>query len=143
MIKYALKCANGHEFDSWFPSAASFDEQVAQGQVICPVCAAADVGKAIMAPALSHGDRIETPQVETPQAEEHARKRAELRALRHYMMGVTEDVGTRFPEEARKIAEGAGEDRPIRGLATREEAKALLDDGVAVLPLPLAPDDLN
>jgi hypothetical protein len=142
MIKYALRCANGHEFDSWFPSAASYDEQVAQGQVICPVCGAADVGKAIMAPALSHGDKIEAPQG-TPQVEERLRKRAELRALRHYVMGATEDVGTRFPEEARKIAAGNGVGRPIRGLASPDEAKALLDEGVAVLPLPLAPDDLN
>jgi len=138
MIKYALKCTHGHEFDSWFASAASFDEQVAQGQVSCPACASLDVAKAIMAPALAHGEKIEAPS-----AEASARKRAELSALRHYVMGVTEDVGTRFPEEARKIADGISEERPIRGQATREEAKALLDDGIAVLPLLLAPDDLN
>jgi hypothetical protein len=142
MIKYALKCAHGHEFDSWFASAASFDEQVARGQVSCPVCASAEVTKAIMAPALTHGDKIEAPRVQES-AEESARKRAELSAFRHYVMGVTEDVGTRFSEEARKIAEGVSEERPIRGQATREEAKALLDEGIAILPLPLAPDDLN
>ena len=138
MIKYALKCSQGHEFDSWFASAASFDEQVARAQVSCPVCASPQVVKAIMAPALAHGDRIEAPS-----AEERARDRAALRALRHYVMGLTEDVGTRFPDEARKIAEGASEERPIRGQATREEAKALLDEGISILPLPLVPDDLN
>jgi len=142
MIKYALKCANGHEFDSWFASAASFDEQVAQGHVSCPVCASIDVAKAIMAPALTHGEKIEAPSAQES-AEESARNRAELHAFRHYVMGITEDVGTRFPEEARKIADGASEERPIRGQATREEAKALLDEGIAILPLPLAPDDLN
>ena len=91
-----------------------------------------------MAPALNHADRIEAPQ-----AEEQARRRAELRAFRHCIMGATEDVGTRFPEEARRIAEGAGEDRPIRGQATADEAKALLEEGIAILPLPLVPDDLN
>ncbi|MEW6437187.1 MAG: DUF1178 family protein [Pseudomonadota bacterium] len=142
MIKYALKCVHDHEFDSWFASAASFDEQAARGQVSCPVCASAEVAKAIMAPALAHGEKIEAPSVRES-AEESARKRAELSAFRHYVMGVTEDVGTRFSEEARKIAEGTSEERPIRGQATREEAKALLDEGIAILPLPLAPDDLN
>ncbi|HEY0145363.1 MAG TPA: DUF1178 family protein [Methylovirgula sp.] len=139
MIKYALKCANGHEFDSWFPSAASFDEQVARGQVVCPVCGVAEVGKAIMAPAVSHGDKIESPLAQG----DEAKRRAELRALRHYVMGVTEDVGTRFPDEARKIAEGSSEERPIRGEATREEAKALLDEGIHILPLPFASEDMN
>lgn len=139
MIKYALKCANGHEFDSWFPSAASFDEQSAQGHVACPVCGAADVSKAIMAPAVAHADKIEARLTRG----DEARRRAELRELRRYVMGVTEDVGARFPDEARKIAEGASEERPIRGEATREEAKALLDEGIHILPLPFAPEDVN
>ncbi len=139
MIKYALRCANGHEFDSWFRSAASFDEQVAQGQVACPVCGAAEVGKAIMAPAVNHGDQVE-PHLAR---EDEVKRRAELRALRHYVMGATEDVGTRFPDEARKIAEGSSEERPIRGEATREEAKALLDEGIQILPLPFASEDMN
>jgi hypothetical protein len=138
MIKYALKCANDHEFDSWFPNAASFDEQIARGQVICPVCGVAGVGKAIMAPAVSHGDKIESPLTQ-----DEATRRAEMRALRRYVMGVTEDVGTRFPDEARKIAEGSSEERPIRGEATREEAKALLDEGIHILPLPFASEDMN
>jgi hypothetical protein len=138
MIKYALKCANDHEFDSWFPNAASFDGQVAQGQVACPICGATAVGKAIMAPAVSHSDKIESPLTQ-----DEAKRRAEMRALRRYVMGVTEDVGTRFPDEARKIAEGSSEERPIRGEATREEAKALLDEGIHILPLPFASEDMN
>ena len=140
MIKYALKCAIGHEFDSWFPSAASYDAQAAEGQIACPICGSSEVGKAIMAPALNHGESIEAP---AEAAALRARKIAELRALRHYVMGVTEDVGTRFPEEARRIAEGVGEERPIRGEATLDEAKALQEEGIAVLPLPLVPEDLN
>jgi len=140
MIKYALKCAIGHEFDSWFPSAASYDAQAAEGQIACPICGSSEVGKAIMAPALNHGESIEAP---AEAAALRARKIAELRALRHYVMGVTEDVGTRFPEEARRIAEGVGEERPIRGEATLDEAKALREEGIAILPLPLVPEDLN
>jgi hypothetical protein len=130
MIKYALRCGKGHEFDSWFPNAASFDEQAARGHVACPVCGAADVAKAIMAPAVAH-------------AEIDARRRAELRELRRYVMGASEDVGVRFPDEARKIAEGLSEERPIRGEATPEEARALLDEGISILPLPFAPEDMN
>jgi hypothetical protein len=140
MIKYALKCARGHEFESWFANAAGYDAQVARGQIECPVCGLAQVDKAIMAPAIAHGAGAEAP------AEPVARlagKIAEARALRHYVMGMTEDVGTRFPEEARRIAEGVSEERPIRGQATREEAKALREEGVAILPLPLIPEDLN
>ncbi len=141
MIKYALKCAEGHEFDSWFRNAVSFDEQVAQGQVLCPYCGSAEVGKAIMAPALNHGDAIAAP---VPRGEQGALERAaQLRALRQHLIGATEDVGPRFPEEARKIAEGTGEGRPIRGQATREEARALVDEGIAIFPLPLLPEDLN
>jgi hypothetical protein len=137
MIKYALKCADGHEFESWFPSSASFDQQIERGHVVCPVCATTHVGKAIMAPGLYHADRIE------PRPSESDKRIAALRALRDYVMGVTEDVGARFADEARKIAEGFGEDRAIRGLATPDEAKALLDEGIAILPLPRAPEDLN
>jgi hypothetical protein len=91
-----------------------------------------------MAPAVSHGDKIESPLTQ-----DEAKRRAEMRALRRYVMGVTEDVGTRFPDEARKIAEGSSEERPIRGEATREEAKALLDEGIHILPLPFASEDMN
>lgn len=140
MIKYALKCAGGHEFDSWFPSAASYDAQTAQGQIGCPICGSSEIGKAIMAPAVYHGESIAAPADADAL---RARKIAELRALRHYVMGVTEDVGRRFPEEARRIAEGSGEERPIRGQATLEEAKALHEEGIAILPLPLVPEDLN
>jgi hypothetical protein len=139
MIKYALRCANGHEFDSWFPNAASFDDQAAQGMVTCPVCGTAEVAKAIMAPAVAHGERIAASLTQDTEA----RRRHEWRELRRYVMGVAEDVGARFPEEARKIAEGASEERPIRGEATHEEARALLDEGIRILPLPFAPDDMN
>jgi hypothetical protein len=137
MIKYALKCADGHDFESWFPNSGSFDQQLTRALVVCPVCATTDVGKAIMAPALAHADRIEAPSSGPD------KQIAALRALRHYVMGETEDVGLRFADEARKIAEGVSEERPIRGQATRDEAKALLEDGIAILPLPLVPKDLN
>jgi len=135
MIKYALKCANDHDFESWFASSTSFDQQVSRSQVACPVCATTDVGKAIMAPALSCS-------VE-PALGDTEKQVAALRALRRHVMDVTEDVGVRFADEARKIAEGVSAERPIRGQTTADEAKALLEDGIDVLPLPQVPEDLN
>lgn len=134
MIKYALKCANGHAFESWFANSTSFDWQIARGDVACPQCTTTDIGKAIMAPALNHSDRIQ-PLLN--------KQVAALRALRDHVMQATEDVGVRFADEARKIADGLGEERGIRGQATHDEAKALLEDGIAILPLPLVPEDLN
>jgi hypothetical protein len=150
MIKYALKCQSGHEFESWFASAASFEDQAVQGRVACPTCHTADVTKAIMAPALTTHGRGEH---ENPAGAGEAgialvdkKQRgifAEVRAFRDYILGLTEDVGARFPEEARKIAEGAVEDRPIRGHARIDEAKELLDEGICVLPIPFLPEDFN
>ncbi len=137
MIKYSLKCRGGHEFESWFASAASFEDQVTQGRIICPNCETSDVSKAIMAPALAHTYEAGTALADKRQM------LAELRAFRHYVLAVAEDVGRRFPQEARKIAEGEGEDRPIRGQASAEEAKQLLDEGIHILPIPLLPEDFN
>lgn len=149
MIKYALKCRNGHEFESWFRNAASFDDQVTQGRVACPTCQATGIDKAIMAPALigsaldnktiAVGEKADVPAP----ADKGQQLRAEMRAFRQHVLAATEDVGTRFPQECRKIAEGEANDRPIRGQSTLEEAKALLEEGIRVLPLPSLPEDLN
>ena len=53
MIRYALACAKGHSFESWFPSSAAYDKQAKRGLVACPVCGDSKVEKAIMAPKLS------------------------------------------------------------------------------------------
>jgi len=151
MIKYTLNCRNGHEFESWFRNAAGFDEQSARGCLVCPVCASVDVNKAIMAPALgtNPGDARDI-KIQPNAAREVAlvddkekQLQAEIRAFRHYVFGMTEDVGARFPQEVRKIADGDGAERPLRGQATAEEAKALLDEGICILPLPLLPEDFN
>ncbi len=150
MIKYSLKCRGGHEFESWFSSAASFEDQAAQRRVTCPTCHTSDVAKAIMAPALTTRAREPRdaahllPKTDVALLDEKQKQVcAEVRAFRRYILGVTEDVGARFPEEARKIAEGDVEDRPIRGQASIEEVEKLLDDGICILPIPLLPEDFN
>jgi hypothetical protein len=133
-----LKCSNGHEFESWFRNAASFDDQVAQDRISCPTCQATGVDKAIMAPAVISGAGESKIAVGDGQ-----QLRAEIRAFRQHVLAATEDVGTRFPQECRKIAEGEAHDRPIRGQSTLEEARTLLEEGIYVLPLPSLPEDMN
>ena len=148
MIKYALACENGHEFESWFPSAAAYDEQARRGLVACPECSSTRVAKAIMAPVVVGVARPNTPSAERPAevALLDRRQRAlreAVRALRHEIESNTDDVGIKFAELARSMHAGETPERAIRGQATGAEVEALLEEGVAVLPLPAAPDELN
>lgn len=151
MIKYSLRCRQGHEFESWFQNGSAFDEQSGRGLVACPACASTDVAKAIMAPALSiQGERREPlslnemapPQV-TLRADEDLETQAKLRAFREKILTETDDVGDHFPEEARRIHDGIAPERAIHGRATVEQAKSLLQDGIGILPLPVLPEDMN
>jgi hypothetical protein len=148
MIKYALACDQGHEFESWFPSAAAYDEQARRGLVVCPECSSNRVAKAIMAPAVVGAARANPPSAERPAevALLDRRQRAlrdAVRALRHEIESNTDDVGTKFAELARSMHVGETPERAIRGQATGAEVEALLEEGVGVLPMPAAPDDLN
>jgi len=155
MIKYALVCDKGHAFESWFQTGDAFDTQVKRGLVLCPNCQSIKVTKAIMAPALvstRHADIA--PQAATPGSdaasadvvlldEAQQKLREMVRALRSKILTETDDVGARFPEEARKMHEGELPHRAIRGEASIEDAKALIADGIGVMPLPQLPDELN
>jgi hypothetical protein len=153
MIRYALSCEAGHAFESWFPSSDSFDDQVARGLVACPVCASPKVAKQLMAPAL--GRRSEAPSLpapaEAPAAPEPVRLmseperqvRAMLKALHEHVARTSDNVGPRFADEARKMHYGETEQRAIHGEASLAEASALLEEGIAVQPLPPLPDDRN
>lgn len=153
MILYTLACEADHRFDSWFSDMQAFDDLAREHRLSCPTCGSQRVGKAIMAPAVL-GARKATPAApEAPRAEAtqevtllDAREQA-LRALvREFhakVMAQTQDVGRRFPEEARRIHEGEEPHRHIRGEATAEEARALLEDGILVMPVPSLPDVMN
>lgn len=155
MINYALACDAGHEFESWFPSSGSYDAQVAAGLVTCPVCDSAKVEKRLMAPAVARTDRASAvpaapqPAAAPPAApvalmsEPERQVRAMLRAVREHVQRTSEHVGARFAEEARRIHYGESETRAIYGEASREDARALLEEGIAVHPLPVLPDDRN
>ena len=148
MIKYALACEQAHEFESWFPSSEAFEAQRKRGFVTCPFCDSAKVEKQIMAPSVARTDK--TPKVPAPDAqafavlsEKERQIREALRALREHVMKNSEDVGKNFVEEARKIHHGEAEERSIYGEADLAEARALLEEGIDVLPLPVVPDDRN
>jgi hypothetical protein len=133
LIVYNLNCAKGHEFEGWFASSSAFDEQQADGKLVCPVCNTRKVSKAIMAPALSSAVG---KQKSTPAPEELRKMRQFMTGIRKYVEENAENVGKQFPEEARKIHYGETEERPIYGEATLDEAKDLIEEGVDVAPLP-------
>jgi hypothetical protein len=131
MIHYALICDDGHEFDGWFRDSKAFDDQCERRQVACPFCASTTVTRGVMAPHVARSDREDSA----------TRLHGMVRKLRGKMVAETEDVGERFPQEARAIEDGDALRRPIRGRATFEEAKALLEDGIEILPIPELPND--
>jgi hypothetical protein len=153
MIKFALACEQGHDFESWFPDGAAFESQARRGLVQCPICDSRKIAKAPMAPAVL-GKRRADPRAlsEAPPAptrsvalidEKQRELRAALLELRQKIEANTDDVGAKFPEVARAIHAGDEPERAIRGRATLAEAKELVEEGVSVLPLPLLPDEAN
>jgi len=153
MIKYALHCDKGHEFESWFPSSESYETQRRQGFVACPACGSARVDKTLMAPQVARRDRrpaaVPAPAAPAP-AEPVAmvspveqELRAKIRELREHLTKNADHVGERFAEEARKIHYGETEHRSIYGQATPEEARELAEEGVEFHALPVLPDDRN
>lgn len=142
MIRFGLICNHDHEFDGWFSSSDDFDAQKRRGLIACPSCNSTKVSKSLMAPSVSTGRRKEKLAVATADA---ARREmiAEMKKLRDKITEGAEDVGKRFPEEARKIHYGESEERGIYGEANREDVEELLEEGVAIAPLPVIPDDAN
>jgi hypothetical protein len=172
MIRYTLVCNERHEFESWFTNSAAYDKQAKRGLVTCPLCGSAKVEKALMAPRLARADTMSNREAApahppppphagegregkaapadaktptpvamiSPQEQEFRRK---LRELRDHLVKNAENVGPRFPEEARKMHYGEVEHRSIYGVASPKDAKALHDEGIEFSPLPVLPDERN
>lgn len=144
MIRYDLRCAAGHGFEGWFGSSAAFDEQAARGLVSCALCGSTEVEKALMAPGVPARENRRAPapseaarpMLSAPVPPEIAEK---LAALRKEIEARSTWVGRSFAAEARAMHLGEAEARPIHGEATGEEAKALIEEGVPVAPLPFLP----
>jgi hypothetical protein len=156
MIRYNLRCERDHAFESWFQSSSAYESQEKRKLVNCPVCGSAKVERAIMAPQIvsKKGRDVAVPapvaatEVTTPASTplmmaQERELRAKLKELRDHIVKNADNVGERFPNEARKMHYGDIEHRPIYGEASPEEARSLIEEGVEVSPLPVLPDDRN
>lgn len=130
MIRYALRCDKGHDFEGWFRSSDAFDATRAAGHVACTQCGSVAVQKSLMTPAVSAPPRAEPPVNPVEAA---------IQALRREVEANSDYVGLRFADEARAIHEGRAPGRAIHGEARPDEARKLLEDGVPVAPLPFIP----
>jgi hypothetical protein len=163
MIRYSLVCERRHEFEVWFKNSADYDKQSKHGLVSCPACGSSKVEKALMAPALGAGAKkrksarpraIEAPAAaEAPASEttspvammspQEKEFRAKLKELRDHLTRNADNVGKKFPEEARKMHYGEIEHRSIYGEASAEDAKEMHEEGIEFHPLPTLPDERN
>lgn len=142
MIRYSLICEKAHDFEGWFSESADFDRQKASGFLSCPVCGSLDISKVLMPPSVSTArqkEKIGALAVNEAQKEVAARLKEVVASIR----ANSENVGERFPEEARKIHYGETEARGIIGQASSDDVKSLIDEGIEIAPLPMLPDDTN
>jgi hypothetical protein len=147
MIRYDLVCGKGHEFDGWFRDSSAYDVQAKRGLVSCTVCGNSKIQKQIMAPSIptKSNRRGETAQrmVAGPVDPRAAAMMQVMREFRKHVTENSEDVGTKFADEARKIHFKETKERSIYGVATPDDAKALIDEGIEVHPMPRLPEDGN
>ena len=139
MIQYALKCKDGHTFDSWFKSASAFEALERSGHLSCAVCGSPEVSKALMAPNVSTQDQQEQSADTSLTSPVNEQEQA-LAALRKHVEENADYVGNNFADEARSMYLGAEPERAIYGEANGAEAKALIEDGIPVAPLPFLPN---
>jgi hypothetical protein len=132
-----LQCSHGHGFEGWFASEDAFQDQLAAGQVECPLCGDAAIVKMLSAPRLNLGAAAPDASRQAVMAAPDATLQAAWLKMVRHVMANTDDVGERFPEEARRIHYGEVPERGIRGQATPEETQALAEEGIGVLPLPV------
>jgi hypothetical protein len=160
MIRYALVCAKGHSFETWFQNSAAYDKQAKRSLVECPVCGNSKVEKALMTPTLSGTKKRGRAAMPAPAAEaapatpettapvamvspEEREFRAKLKELRDHLTKNADNVGRKFPEEARKMHYGETDHRSIYGEASPQEAKELHEEGIEFHPLPVLPEERN
>ena len=140
MIKYNLECRKKHRFESWFKSADAFEKLLTSGHITCSVCGISEVSKSIMAPNigaksnsrtksqnLNREVSLSTPSTVTEKA---------IKEFRQHIEKSSENVGSKFATEARKMHLGEAPERSIYGESTIKEAKDLIDEGISVVPLP-------
>ncbi len=137
-----LQCDKAHVFEGWFADEATFQRQLSDGYLECPVCASAAVHKLLSAPRIQRSATQATSvSAKTPPPESQETTSAEWMQRARAMVAQAEDVGERFATEARAMHEGEQANRSIRGVASAEQARELLSEGILVLPVPPALSD--
>lgn len=156
MIVFDLKCANAHVFEAWFASSSGYEDQQARGLLICPLCGDGDINKAVMAPAIpaksnralakaplppTESAPASTPDIPvakpaTPADTEIKALIAEMASAQSKALERSTWVGKEFNEQARAMDAGETEKTSIHGEVSRDQAKALVEDGIGVMPLP-------
>jgi hypothetical protein len=143
MIVYDLECEHSHRFEGWFGSAGDFDTQLAQKLLCCPLC---NSGNVVRRPSASYVNMgaVETPPREKSSSasvpQQYANVSPEMVAkIIEHIVKTTEDVGNKFPEEARRIYYNEAPERHIRGTATARDVESLRDEGIEVVSLPMPP----
>ena len=153
MIVYNLACDQDHLFEGWFGSADDLGSQQTRGLLSCPMCGSSSIKKMVSAPRLNlssskeRGDAASEAAPASAATDEStsqamiAPQHAKLQEMIREIVANTEDVGQNFPEEARRIHYKEAPERSIRGVASKKEAQALADEGIAIaqLPFSLAP----
>jgi len=139
MIVFELICAERHRFEGWFASSGDFGAQKKRRLISCPMCGSDSVEK-LPSARIRKTENAPAEAVEAPK-QDPVQARVALNELVNYVLVNTEDVGRQFAEEARRIHRDEAPRRGIRGTATREEAKDLVEDGIPVMPLPIPPRD--
>ncbi|MFC3179688.1 DUF1178 family protein [Cypionkella sinensis] len=137
MIRYNLRCSKDHGFESWFQSAEAYETLLSAAQIACPVCGDSSIEKTLMAPAVRPARKAgeAKPKLSEPTSEIEAA----MAELRRQVEANSDYVGLNFAAEARRMHEGEIDQRAIYGEAKPEDARALLEDGVPVAPLPFMP----
>lgn len=140
MIKFALKCSDGHSFESWFQNGDAYDRLVNAGHLSCAVCGSSKVEKAIMAPRVAQKANA---AVANPLSNPASPQEQAIQNLRRYIEENSENVGKNFASEVRQMHYGDSPERPVHGEARLEDAKKLLEEGIPVAPLPWGSDRTN
>ena len=141
MIVFDLLCGDGHRFEGWFGSSEDFSSQKQHGLLSCPICGGLEVERVPSATRFNAGAEEPKTATEPEPASKGPTATAEsiYSRIMDQILEKTEDVGTEFPAEARRIFYAEVPARPIRGQATQEEHDALVEEGVPVARLPLPP----
>ncbi len=153
MIVFDLKCGADHVFEAWFASSSAFEDQKARGLLLCPVCGDTGIDKAVMAPNIAaKGNRRQAlvPQAATPVMAPPSPEAAavmevikKLAAVQAEAIKTSTWVGKDFERQARAMDAGEADQAQIHGQATPEQARAMMDDGIGVMPLliPIVPPE--